>query len=269
MSRSTPSRLIRRKADRVVTIILFFLGLAMIGRTLAGLQKLDHANQIVWLLGLELVFLGLYTLISWLPRVRRTMLYVYLTIQTVILLAVIAQAPRLDFLIDLFILLVAQAAIYLTSRDRWGWILGLVALSMGSSILWQGPVNGLALGLVPVAVEVVIAVSLIAGQEVEAAQFASQAMVRELEDRQEQLKVSAGQAEELASIEERNRLARELHDSVSQTLFSIQLNARSAALLLQKDPARVRPQLDVLQDLAQSALAEMRAQITQMRTNDE
>ena len=71
--------------------------------------------------------------------------------------------------------------------------------------------------------------------------------------------------EELAAIEERNRLARELHDSVSQTMFSIILNVRSTQVLLQRDPTRLRPQLETLQKLAQSALVEMRSLIAQLR----
>ena len=49
------------------------------------------------------------------------------------------------------------------------------------------------------------------------------------------------QAAELASSEERAHLARELHDSVTQALFSMTLISRSIELLLERDPARCRP----------------------------
>ncbi|MBE0698744.1 MAG: sensor histidine kinase, partial [Anaerolineaceae bacterium] len=62
---------------------------------------------------------------------------------------------------------------------------------------------------------------------------------------------------------ERNRLARELHDSVTQTIFSMTLTAQSTRILLDRDPTRVAAQLDHLQSLAQSALAEMRSLIQQ------
>ena len=90
-------------------------------------------------------------------------------------------------------------------------------------------------------------------------------MLAELEATHRRLKTYAGQVEELAALEERNRLARELHDSVSQTIFSLILNARSAQMLLERDPARVRSQLEQLQELAQSALGEMRGLIAQLR----
>ena len=69
--------------------------------------------------------------------------------------------------------------------------------------------------------------------------------------------------EELAAVHERNRLARELHDSVSQTLFSMTLTAEAARLLLDRDPSRVAAQPDRLQTLARDALAEMRSLILQ------
>jgi signal transduction histidine kinase len=64
---------------------------------------------------------------------------------------------------------------------------------------------------------------------------------------------------------ERNRLARELHDSVSQTMFSITLNVRSTQILLEREPSRVRPQLEQLQELSSRALSQMRALISQWR----
>jgi signal transduction histidine kinase len=75
----------------------------------------------------------------------------------------------------------------------------------------------------------------------------------------------AGQVEELAAVEERNRLARELHDSVSQTIFSITLNTRAAQILLERNPAGVKPQLEQLQKLTQNALVQMRSLIAQLR----
>ena len=70
---------------------------------------------------------------------------------------------------------------------------------------------------------------------------------------------------ELAILEERNRLARELHDSVTQTIFSMTLAAEGARILLARDPSRVSARLDRLHELAQGALNEMRSLIYQLR----
>src|SRR5919204_5585365 len=63
---------------------------------------------------------------------------------------------------------------------------------------------------------------------------------------------------ELSTIEERKRLARELHDSVTQTLFSIGLTAEAAAALVETDPARAKAELEQLQELTQAAMRRRR-----------
>ena len=73
------------------------------------------------------------------------------------------------------------------------------------------------------------------------------------------------QAGELAAGEERAHLARELHDSVTQALFSMTLVSRSVELLLDRDPEAARAQLAQLRDLQREALAEMRALIFELR----
>ncbi len=72
-------------------------------------------------------------------------------------------------------------------------------------------------------------------------------------------------AQAAAVLEERNRLARELHDSVTQQLFSITLTAQAARVQLERNPQRVAQQLERLQETATAALAEMRALIYQLR----
>lgn len=72
-------------------------------------------------------------------------------------------------------------------------------------------------------------------------------------------------AHELAVFEERNRLARELHDSVSQALFGIALGTRTAQRLLARDPARLDEPLDYVLALAEAGLSEMRALIFELR----
>jgi PAS domain S-box-containing protein len=73
------------------------------------------------------------------------------------------------------------------------------------------------------------------------------------------------QAGELASSQERAHLARELHDSVTQALFSMTLVTRTTELLVDRDTAAAKEQLASLRDLQREALAEMRALIFELR----
>ena len=73
------------------------------------------------------------------------------------------------------------------------------------------------------------------------------------------------QAQELAALEERQRLARELHDSVSQALYGITLGTHTARTLLERDPRKVAEPLDYVLSQAEAALTEMRALIFELR----
>jgi signal transduction histidine kinase len=70
---------------------------------------------------------------------------------------------------------------------------------------------------------------------------------------------------ELSFVEERNRLARDLHDSVVQKLFGVVLAAQSAATLFDRDQGAARREVDRLQDLAQDSIEELRSLIFQLR----
>jgi signal transduction histidine kinase len=64
---------------------------------------------------------------------------------------------------------------------------------------------------------------------------------------------------ELSIVEERNRIARELHDAVTQKLFSLRLTAEAAAALVATDPARAAAELATVKRLAADASDELRA----------
>jgi len=73
------------------------------------------------------------------------------------------------------------------------------------------------------------------------------------------------QAQLVAALEERQRLARELHDSVSQALYGIVLGTKTAQVLLARSPADAAEPLAYVQSLAESSFAEMRALIFELR----
>ena len=70
---------------------------------------------------------------------------------------------------------------------------------------------------------------------------------------------------ELTIAEERNRLARELHDSVVQQLFGVTLAAESAGSLLARDPDAAAAQLARVQELARGAIEELRSVVSALR----
>ena len=73
---------------------------------------------------------------------------------------------------------------------------------------------------------------------------------------------------ELSILSERNRLALELHDAVTQKLFSLNLAAESAATLLARDAEAARAQLERVRALSREALDELRSLILGLRPAD-
>ena len=72
-------------------------------------------------------------------------------------------------------------------------------------------------------------------------------------------------AQEKAAFDERQHLARELHDSVSQALYSIVLGSHAAKKQLERNPKKAVDALEYVQNLAEAGLAEMRALIFELR----
>jgi signal transduction histidine kinase len=73
---------------------------------------------------------------------------------------------------------------------------------------------------------------------------------------------------ELSIVAERHRIARELHDAVTQKLFSLRLTADAAAMLVTRDAARAAAELDTVRRLAAEATEELRAIVVGLRPVD-
>jgi two-component system nitrate/nitrite sensor histidine kinase NarX len=73
------------------------------------------------------------------------------------------------------------------------------------------------------------------------------------------------EARNVAAVEERNRLARDLHDAVTQTLFSASIIAEALPLQWEQDQDGARENLDRLHQLTSGALAEMRMLLLELR----
>ncbi|HEX2279963.1 MAG TPA: sensor histidine kinase [Candidatus Tectomicrobia bacterium] len=84
--------------------------------------------------------------------------------------------------------------------------------------------------------------------------------------RQHLLLIERGQR--LAVLEERQRLARDLHDSVTQLIFSMTLIAQSIAPAWQRNPAEGEQRVARLLELGQSTLTEMRALLAELRPTE-
>jgi PAS domain S-box-containing protein len=73
------------------------------------------------------------------------------------------------------------------------------------------------------------------------------------------------QAQELAALNERHKLARDLHDAVTQTLFSASAVAETLPRILDQNPDALRTNLELLSRMTRGALSEMRVLLSELR----
>lgn len=81
----------------------------------------------------------------------------------------------------------------------------------------------------------------------------------------EQLRQYALRIEDLAAVQERNHIAREIHDSLGHTLTAQNIQLQTAMKLWQREPDKVRPFLEQAQQLAAAAMQEVRRSVSTLR----
>ena len=89
-----------------------------------------------------------------------------------------------------------------------------------------------------------------------------QNLEKQVEERTSEL---TAQTAKLATTRERERLARELHDSVSQTLYSASLIAEATPRIWERDPEEGRRRLDEMRLIMRGAMAQMRTLLLELR----
>jgi signal transduction histidine kinase len=236
-------------------------------RTLLIFREPDVLTMVLSVLGVWLILLVSEPAISrkWPFHKYGGFFSIYLIIQTSLICVLLVILERADFLAILFAILSMQVMQRFSPRVGWVWI-GLFAPLMALSLTFAYIVSeALALTLIYTGLDIFLAFYSLAAQRAQTARAQNQKMAAELETTNHQLQAYSQQLEQLATARERLHLARELHDSVTQTIFSMNLTTQSALVLLERDPGRVAGQLDHLNQLAQSALSEMRVLIAELR----
>lgn len=90
-------------------------------------------------------------------------------------------------------------------------------------------------------------------------------ILRDISDRRDREEELRQKSNQLAVLSERTRLARELHDAVTQSLFSASILAELLPQVWERDPDSGRRQLEDIRRLNRSALAEMRSLLVELR----
>jgi len=257
----------RTQSQRIISATNYTLFVIVALRAVTTYAADDVLPLLLALLAIFLLLLATEPLIA-----RRWSAYrsLYLGLQTALVVVLGLFAPEFDFLWSLYIILAIQAFDFFSRRAALIWIGVMSAIGGVGLMTALGPALGLAILLNLIAVGYFLVSFTRVSRQAEVARNESAALLRDLQTAHAQLQDYADRAEELSAVRERNRVARELHDSVNQSIFSITLTAEAARTMLDRDPARVPPYLNQLQEMTTSALARLRSLIGQLRPkNDE
>ncbi len=153
----------------------------------------------------------------------------------------------------LLVLLVSQAVLVL----RPGWALLVAALTPLAHLGMPAPdaVREVTGALVAAAFAYVLTMLHVREQRARA----------ELAAANDQLRRAAEQAEELATVRERNRLARDIHDGLGHHLTVVQMQLQAAGAVLDRDPGRAGELLAKAQHQTREALADVRRSVSSLR----
>ena len=91
-------------------------------------------------------------------------------------------------------------------------------------------------------------------------------LIAELQAAQRFLEVARQRDAELAALRERERLARDLHDSLGHALVALSVQLEAVQRLYTVDPARASAQVDAMKDLTRASMAELRRALEGLRT---
>ena len=197
-------------------------------------------------------------------RLENWVSVVYVALQIALMVVLFIVEPDGD----IWSILLLPSCIFVMRRysPRTGWVwIGVFSVVMSMMLIYGHQEYAPQFIIIYLAAYLLVGSYALMLNQTEAARQESQTLLSQLQEANQQLQDHVESVAELTTIKERNRLARELHDSVTQTIFSMTLITRSTLILQERAPEQVAEKLNQLQDLAHGALSEMRTLIYQLR----
>jgi signal transduction histidine kinase len=244
-------------------VTIFYFG-AVFLRSILVYQETPELFQI---LGVQLIWVVLFILEPIITRKWSRYFLLYLALQSVLIFTLLSMPSSPDFFASLFAILSMQIMLHLESRIWVVWI-ALCAFVTTFLLVKDYGSQAFALVLLYTAGNVFYGFYAQATRRAQTIRVENLTLAQELQEANQKLKSYSTQMEQLVVARERNRLARDLHDSVTQTVFSMTLTTQSASLLLERDPGKVESLLDRLSQLARNALSEMQMLISELKPEE-
>lgn len=244
-------------------IVSYFIWTAVSTRWLVASARLQHPQ--LWLLSGVLLLFGLLLGVEWFLQ-SNIQAHLYLTVQTLSIFIVSLFYFEIDFFALLYLPLLGQAMLRFERKTAVRWFLILCLVTIIGQIYQFDGWDVLSFTLLYLAGLVFVAIFSHITLQAQADRQRSEQLLAELKTAHEQLRDYADQAEKLAIANERNRLAKDLHDSVAQTLYGLTLQAETADRQLNAGKlTAVHTHLQQIRDSAQESLQEARLLIFELQ----
>ncbi len=217
-------------------------------------------------LALALTF-GLLSLSVFTPyaTARRGRVRALLGVQTAIIVALLALVPKASFFIVWFYMMSVYAILALPRREAHAWLGGFTLLSLLLLIAHQGLVGGLVSAMIYASGFAFFTIFAHLTYRAQQARAESERLLTELQAAHRQLQDYAARAEALAAAEERNRLAREMHDTLGHRLTVAAVQLEAAERLIPTQPARAAGMVATAREQVRAALADLRRTVAALR----
>ncbi len=233
----------------------YLVYIAVIVRAIGWNQETAPIPVPIWIL---LAIFGLFLFTErvitrrfpWYPRP-------YIVVQSALAISMLYGAPTLDFLTMLFLPLSYQVVQFFDNWVGFAWVGGFCLAMAGMIFSGLELEAGITMLITGGGAIVLMGSFAHLSARTERRRKENQQLFANLQEAYRQLKDSSVQAEALAAAEERHLLVRELHDSLTQTLFSMNLAVQAAQLVPKDSPETVIEQLMRLQLLAREAASEV------------
>ena len=238
--------------------------LTILGVALLGLNQLSTGAQRGLALGLLVGFGTLFALSNIFEK-ETLRLRTYFFVQTIIVGTLVLLEPSSGIFLMLFFMLSAQAMLSFPGNEGYVWV-GVFTAVTGIMLVYTFHWRDGFLILLPYATGYwFFSAFARALASAEQSRKESQALLNELQTAHQQLQEYADQVEELAVAEERNRLAREMHDTLGHRLTVASVQLEGAQRLISDEPDKASQMVATVRDQVRDALAELRSTVATLR----
>ncbi|MCA9899540.1 MAG: sensor histidine kinase [Anaerolineales bacterium] len=237
--------------------------LGILVAALPALNGTPNRTLVLVLFGLFFAGLSVYVFLEERPY----LVHVYLLFQTAIAVAISMQVPeRAASGISTFLfILSAQAMLFLPLIPGLVWILFFIGVTWLAGFFAFDVLH--ANDFVAILGGYLFFGTFGAGlRQANEARQRSQQLLTELQEAHEQLKAYTSQAQQLAVAEERNRLAREMHDALGHRLTVAVVQLEGAQRLIPSNPERSASMIEAMRAQLKQALTELRQTVSALRS---